>query len=1079
MKIFVGVPPVEATGFEAEAGAQITINGTHATEARLTIKAPVNATALREFDRIFLFEAVDGYSYPVTQQDFDSVTGLFSWGSAISRMRADTGETEPQAFTQAFNGYPDDASVRAPVMGAVLYYPHMLFSGEIKEIKQVEENANIALEYREFELTLSGKAQTLYRVYCDMGFPAGASVAQILAGNHSGEGGGGMALPNWYIPAWYNPAMQEFAGLLEYRIVPEGIRVGNLDDFSLETIPEMALLWGLSIGEALDTLAQNCGAYWEITANDVLNFRYTHAEKAAPQQLLPGTPNIWDLQTTRDSFTTYSAVRVIGGKGPAAPSTAVTRVSHDPDFVYGDVSITDSTHAKLRFPLLKYNGFIAGEPHSSAIIRATNGGVAYRYGMYYDGIETPPANTPAILCTSGSDELTAVGGLTFPTGFPAKPPLSSTFGTAAYLEIGYVPEDVPIVVRLSNQQLKSEIAKQAGGSGLSEYVLNDSNIKTFNDAVQTATSLLDGISHRTIVIQFNTKQGGYKVGQLIYGSIPYYGIDDDYLITQVSATVADIGTGVAADPNKAIWEYRIEASSAAYRDSLKGLFYTKKMVSFKFGSDFPASDGAMLTTKVGLLGEVNIFRAKAWEDFNPESSPVFSSTDLETLAGVRHFDAPTSGDCWRNAFTDTWEPWKTLTKAKVIASYTVPLVDSSCAKDYSGNYYKIVPMDIVDLKVTLYDNGQSGTLDNLTRVSGVYPRADDSVMAAGSKIIEIAGINSDGRECLLYLNNMDKATAPGYLVYPVSTIVFPGTDKKVFDPTAEPLTWAQIDEQNKTWDELCSADGINYGTPGYSAVTTDMGAAILAQAYAGGTPVYGSLDGGHKIRLVDEEAQINVVLDATEEPIYHSTSLTDSFREYYAYMDYLLPVGVSQHFTRLDWINKTGVVIASQPVDIDTRSGVLHGGNGLRISTLLGPRGTEEESIQQHGDEYSYFTAAMAAFLSYQLCCRKDAEQPGGNEYVLGITQNIALYDASAGSYTIGRIKPSAGPTINGRNIDTTYYITPASFGDFTKIATYQYLVDGDGVPYLQNDLPFHFNKVVTNLYGQYAIVLIKRDRVI
>lgn len=170
--------------------------------------------------------------------------------------------------------------------------------------------------------------------------------------------------------------------------------------------------------------------------------------------------------------------------------------------------------------------------------------------------------------------------------------------------------------------------------------------------------------------------------------------------------------------------------------------------------------------------------------FPPVEYKISSSADIEKMAGLKHFDVPSSGMCWRNAFTGSFEPWKMMTKAKVIASWVVPAVTSSDEKDvYSLKHCKIEHLDILDLKMSLEDNGkQSGCFDNFSKVESLFPRFDNSYLIAGSKFIEIAGLDSAGVQCLLYLSNMDLPTAPGICVYPKTAVPLPLPWVDVFDP---------------------------------------------------------------------------------------------------------------------------------------------------------------------------------------------------------------------------------------------------------------------------------------------------------
>lgn len=206
-----------------------------------------------------------------------------------------------------------------------------------------------------------------------------------------------------------------------------------------------------------------------------------------------------------------------------------------------------------------------------------------------------------------------------------------------------------------------------------------------------------------------------------------------------------------------------------------------------------AADGKALSTlvTVGADGVVNMSKEFLFDVaqagakfFPPVEYKISSSADIEKMAGLKHFDVPSSGMCWRNAFTDSFHPWKMMTKAKVIASWVVPTVTTSDEKDiYSLKHCKIEHLDILDLKMSLEDNGQqSGCFDNFSKVESFFPRFDNSYLVAGSKFIEIAGLDSAGVQCLLYLSNMDLPTAPGICVYPKTAVPLPLPWEDVFNP---------------------------------------------------------------------------------------------------------------------------------------------------------------------------------------------------------------------------------------------------------------------------------------------------------
>ena len=218
----------------------------------------------------------------------------------------------------------------------------------------------------------------------------------------------------------------------------------------------------------------------------------------------------------------------------------------------------------------------------------------------YDGIETVPSGVQAAVVTSGSANVTLVNDLTWPA-------LPSTPSDASWrVALRYSPL-VPIVARLIDPVLQSEVQAQAGGTGIVEYVYKDEAITDFTQAVSTATNLLASVSKRTVAVEFSTFTPGFSVGQSLNGDLPYYGVSGEYAVTEVK-TILERADGDA----RAVWRYEIAASTAAYRDALKGLFYTPTVSQFKLGEDFPAGDGVLIQSGVGFQGTVRAYVCDPW-----------------------------------------------------------------------------------------------------------------------------------------------------------------------------------------------------------------------------------------------------------------------------------------------------------------------------------------------------------------------------------------------------------------------------------------------------------------------------------
>ena len=89
-----------------------------------------------------------------------------------------------------------------------------IFSGTILSAKQRAID-NIDLVFRVYDLTIASNADFMSTVFADLGFPEGASVTQILLGNHPSD-------------AWYSADFGEFYGL-NYRIEAQGISILEVD----------------------------------------------------------------------------------------------------------------------------------------------------------------------------------------------------------------------------------------------------------------------------------------------------------------------------------------------------------------------------------------------------------------------------------------------------------------------------------------------------------------------------------------------------------------------------------------------------------------------------------------------------------------------------------------------------------------------------------------------------------------------------------------------------------------------------------------------------------------------------------
>ena len=441
----------------------------------------------------------------------------------------------------------------------------VVHAGTILGISQQEIGQN-DLGFKIYDLTITSNSDFISSVLVDLVFPAGASISNVLFGNHKDVNG-----PYF---KYYNKDLYEFFGIIESRIEPEGIVKNVIDDFSTFILSEPATLWGSYVDDILDSLCKTAGAWWEITNDKKFNMRYDISRENTPIRLSPYS-EVYDLQTTRDAYTLYSAVRVIGGKGQG--QRLKLKIESSNNLQGYDMAIYESnTILKLKYPFYK------------------DMKLRYKIGANCEniltvgvqGIDDDNVNCD-YLVSYGGTEVKAKSGKTFP-------PLPTSAND--YLNIEYDPL-VPIIIRLVDNKLVEEIKSQREGTGLIEYILKDDAIVDFPSAISAGNNFLKNGSGRAFSIQFKTLLSGFTPGQLLKNSyIPLYGVVGDYKITSVtSSTVSENNI-----------EYTVSASTSAYNDSLKSLFYNPKKISFKLGDDFPAVDGVCFNNEISINSFIGI-----------------------------------------------------------------------------------------------------------------------------------------------------------------------------------------------------------------------------------------------------------------------------------------------------------------------------------------------------------------------------------------------------------------------------------------------------------------------------------------
>lgn len=401
---------------------------------------------------------------------------------------------------------------------------NLVFAGIIlSKNQQVLSTGYAGLDYRMYDLTLASNADLVSNLPVDMSFPAGATITQILKGNHAGA-------------AWYDKSIGDFYGLVENRIVPEGVTVGVIDDYDDTALEGTAYLWGESCKSLLDKLAELTESYWEITNEKVFNFRRKSTGEAAPIALTEQS-QVFGLEVDNDSLATYSVVRVVGGEGAGA---------------YRDAYATLSSDEKTA----EFQRKLAGAKNVSVLNVATSESLSVDAG--YKGIHDNDPSKPVLMSYGGST-LECKDGYIFQT----------TNFHVSFLQ--------KIVVRQVDPKAQEEIKRSRGGTGTVEYTLEDESILSYNDAVLNARRFLD--SHKSTIqtIKFSTFTPGFCVGQKLQCDIGYYCISGDYWVSSVE-------TEFVIDDGQLTCVYHLECSSSLYRDYYKVLFYNPKPLSFDLGS---------------------------------------------------------------------------------------------------------------------------------------------------------------------------------------------------------------------------------------------------------------------------------------------------------------------------------------------------------------------------------------------------------------------------------------------------------------------------------------------------------------
>lgn len=428
-----------------------------------------------------------------------------------------------------------------------------VYAGTMLSLQQQNIGYSPTLTDKIYQLNIASNADFIAGIYTDMVFESGSSVYFILHGSSAILGMINAILAVFGKPpitVWYDAS-----GLLS-KIRAEGITIGTVDDFSDITIENTANLWGKYLTDVLDDLCEKCGAWWEITPDKVFNMRYTYSRSPAPFVLNESAP-VYDLNVTRDAFTLYSAVRVVGsktGQGAIIEET-LNVVLASGETSAKTVSISKPISAvnnKAFYGYMQNGGDFSLYGAIKISMYTTEGDFLCDFSGKVGISGTDDNNSDfQFLYSYNSQTIIAKDGFEFM--------VSDSMVNLVYT-LSYYPV-VPIITRIINDNLAAEIASQRGGTGIIEYTLTDDTITTFNDAASKASYFLDNCSKKAETVKFKTKTP-VSVGQEFTDSdVPYYGISGTYKVTSATASIISAADG-------GMMEYEIEASTVDYRDTL-------------------------------------------------------------------------------------------------------------------------------------------------------------------------------------------------------------------------------------------------------------------------------------------------------------------------------------------------------------------------------------------------------------------------------------------------------------------------------------------------------------------------------
>lgn len=564
-----------------------------------------------------------------------------------------------------------------------------IFAGTIMKAAQSTVE-NVDLSYRQYTLDLSNNSDLIATTLTNLQFPAGANISQILLGNHSGD-------------EYYSSSLPEFYGVLEIRVVPEGITLGTIDDFTFATLDSPANLWGQLVIDCLNTLAGYANAWWEITNDKVFNMRSNQVRSLAPANL-DREADFFNVSVSRDALTLYSAVRVIGGKTALSGTYLFDMQNNNGDPSRWDNWVrTSDTVLTSNVPLNSIGSIVQGDRFNMETPEAD---IPYNVRVGYKGIHDDDPTYQALISYGGTEvELKDGYKWIDLTEYPF-PPYDIYISGISYL--------IDINTRLVDEQAAASIRAQRGGTGIIEYVMEDSDIITLADASLAGEAFLSQNAQRAVTISFETFLPGWEVGQILTANAEYYDLFGTYKVTRVSSVIlGEYDSGPR-------WKYSVEASSVDYRDPYKKLFNKPQKLTFSLDSGYAPSDGVYADNQVNIQTYVNAFAsmpatwqviemsASSWEKFQ-KIYPSWSAIQMPTN-GYTWSDIEANFPSW-TSFQGYFTSWAVLQN---IAERWY----------YLGNY--LTDIGRKHLLNILSGNGQTGDLSNLNLIGSVFVDAGGS-----------------------------------------------------------------------------------------------------------------------------------------------------------------------------------------------------------------------------------------------------------------------------------------------------------------------------------------------------------------